>query len=347
MIPMRTDSYMERQERLRERGKVELPLNIDTKKYLYGNISFQDVFIVSPFLILGAFISYLLYRAGSLNQQLLLVAFVPAMIVTVFQLNKHPVRKNLSLLQYKVIWKLKAKHRKKDFHYAKGALPMSRNERDTRTELGLANIANGCLESSDRRLIKVLEVSSVNLSLMNELAKENVLSAYQSFINDTGEKQIQLMQVAQPINLTNYLMWFNDQVDQNSSYAKRMLKQGYADQIERIQKSKNMVTRKRYLVISKPMTNSPKDYLKLETTANILQAKLEQMLSGYEKLDVKILENDELLKFYYACIDFENAQAQGQNIVHKTNAKLDVVVGKNTAKALVEQYKTLLNDRFE
>nr|WP_316047516.1 hypothetical protein [Planococcus glaciei] len=66
------------------------------------------------------------------------------------------------------------------------------------------------------------------------------------------------MQVAQPINLTNYLMWFNEQVDQNSSYAKRVLKQGYSNQIERIQKSKNMVTRKRYLVISKPMTQSPK-----------------------------------------------------------------------------------------
>ncbi|MFC3210753.1 TrsD [Planomicrobium okeanokoites] len=346
-MAMRSDSYMERQERLRERGKVELPFNIDTKKYLYGNISFQDVFIVLPFLLLGAVLSYLLFKAGHLNQQILLVTFVPAMIVTVFQLNKHPIRKNLSLLQYKVIWKLQAKHRKKNFHYAKGALPMSRKQGDTRTELGLANIANGCLESSDRKLIKVLEISSVNLSLMNELAKENVLSAYQSFINDTGEKQIQLMQVAQPINLTNYLMWFNEEVDQNTSYAKRVLKQGYSNQIERIQKSKNMVTRKRYLVISKPMTDSAKDYMKLETTANILKAKLEQMLSGYEKLDVSILENDELLKFYYACIDFDNAQAQGENIVQKTNSKLDVVVGKNTAKALVDQYKTLLNDRFE
>nr|WP_316047515.1 hypothetical protein [Planococcus glaciei] len=141
------------------------------KKYLYGNISFQDVFIVSPFLVFGAIISYFLYKAGHLNQQLLLISFIPAMIVTVFQLNKHPIRKNLSLLQYKVIWKLRAKRRNKEFHYAKGALPMSRKEGDTRTELGLANIANGCLESTDRKLIKVLEVSSVNLSLMNELAK--------------------------------------------------------------------------------------------------------------------------------------------------------------------------------
>lgn len=344
---MRSMSNLERQERLRERGKVELPLNIDTKKYLYGNISFQDIWIVSPFLLFGAVLSYLLFKTGHLNQRLLLISFTPAMILTVFQLNKHPIRKNLSLLQYKVLWKLKAKYRKKDFHYAKGALPMSRKEGDTRTELGLANIANGCLESADRQLIKVLEISSVNLSLMNELAKENVLEAYQAFINDTGEKQIQLMQVAQPINLTNYLMWFNEQVDQNSSYAKRMLKQGYSNQIERIQKSKNMVTRKRYLVISKPMNQSQKDYMKLDTTANITKAKLEQMLSGYEKLDVKILGNDELLKFYYACLDFENAQAQGENITHKTNAKLDVVVGKNTAKDLVEQYKALLNDRFE
>src|SRR5690606_31665498 len=249
------------------------------------------------------------------------------------------IRKNLSLLQYKVIWKLRAKRRYKEFHYAKGALPMSRKEGDTRTELGLANIANGCLESTDRKLIKVLEVSSVNLSLMNELAKENVLSAYQSFLNDTGEKQVQLMQVAQPVNLTNYLMWFNEQLESDSSYAKRVLKQGYFNQIERIQKSKNMVTRKRYVVISTPMTSSDKDYMKIDTTANILKAKLEQMLSGYEKLDVKILHNDELLKFYYACIDFESAQAQGENIINKTNANADVIIGKNTAKELLNYYK--------
>ncbi|AQQ55587.1 TrsD [Planococcus lenghuensis] len=344
---MRTDATLERQERLRERGKVELPLNIDTRKYLYGNISFYDLLIVLPFLLLGALVAYLLLKAGYLNQHLLLIAFTPAMIVAVLQLNKHPVRKNLSLLQYKVIWKLKANARRKEFHYAKGALPAGKEEPDTRTELGLANIANGCMETTDNRIIKVLEISSVNLSLMNDLAKENVLEAYQSFINDMGEKQIQLMQVAQPINLTNYLMWFNEQVGQNSSYAKRVLKQGYASQIEQVQRSKNMVTRKRYLVISKPINRSANGYMQLETTANILKAKLEQMLSGYEKLDVNILDNDELLKFYYACLDFESAQAQGENITNKTNAKLDVVVGKNTAKALVEEYRQLLNDRFE
>ena len=162
---------------------------------------------------LGILISYLFYRFGVLDQRMILIAFTPTLLVAVFQLNKHPVRKNLSLLQYKIFWKIKAKHRQKEFYYAKGELPMNRKKGDTRTELGISNIANGCIESSSRQLIKVFEVSSVNLSLMNELSKERVLEAYQAFINDTGEKQIQMMQVAQPVNLTNYLMWFNDQLD--------------------------------------------------------------------------------------------------------------------------------------
>ncbi|WP_017380620.1 hypothetical protein [Paenisporosarcina sp. TG-14] len=344
---MRSEDHFERQERYRSSGKVELPLNIDTKKYIYGNISFQDVFILSPFVILGAVISYMLYRVGHLDQKLMLIAFTPTLLVAVFQLTKHPVRKNLSLLQYRVLWKLQASLRKKEFYYAKGDLPMSRSEGDTRTELGLANIANGCIESSSRTLIKVLEVSSVNLSLMNESAKERVLEAYQSFLNDSGEKQLQIMQVAQPINLTHYHMWFNEQLETDASYAKRVLKQGYLNQIERIQKSKSMVTRKRYLVISTPMTSSEKDYMKIDTTANILKSKLEQMLSGYEKLDVNVLNNEELLKFYYACIDFEGAQAQGENIINKTNASADVIIGKNTAKELLNYYKNQLNDRFE
>ena len=71
------------------------------------------------------------------------------------------------------------------------------------------------------------------------------------------------------------------------------------------------------------------------------------MLSGYEKLDVKILNNDELLKFYYACIDFESAQAQGENIISKMNASADVIIGKNTAKELLNYYKNQINERFE
>lgn len=344
---MRSDAHVDRQERYRSSGKVELPLNIDTKKYVYGNISFQDVFILSPFTLLGVVLSYVFYRMGHLDQKVMLIAFTPMLLVAVFQLTKHPVRKNLSILQYRVIWKLQAALRKKTFYYAKGDLPMSRSAGDTRTELGLANIANGCIESSSRTLIKVLEVSSVNLSLMNEGAKERVLEAYQAFLNDSGEKQLQIMQVAQPINLTHYHMWFNEQLETDASYAKRVLKQGYLNQIERIQKSKSMVTRKRYLVISTPMTNSEKDYMKIDTTANILKSKLEQMLSGYEKLDVKVLNNEELLKFYYACIDFESAQAQGENIINKTNASADVIIGKNTAKELLNYYKNQLNDRFE
>ena len=104
-MKMRSEEYFDRQERLRASGKVELPLNIDTKKYLYGNISFQDVFIPSPFIILGMLISYLFYRLGMLDQKMFLIAFTPTLLVAVFQLNKHPVRKNLSFLQYKVIKK--------------------------------------------------------------------------------------------------------------------------------------------------------------------------------------------------------------------------------------------------
>ena len=87
---MRSEEYFDRQERLRASGKVDLPLNIDTKKYLYGNISFQDVFVLSPFVLLGILITYLFYRFGILDQRMILIAFAPTFLVAVFQLNKHP-----------------------------------------------------------------------------------------------------------------------------------------------------------------------------------------------------------------------------------------------------------------
>lgn len=47
------ESFRERKDRLKGEGKIELLLNIDSKKYLVGKISFWDLVIVSPALLIS------------------------------------------------------------------------------------------------------------------------------------------------------------------------------------------------------------------------------------------------------------------------------------------------------
>lgn len=41
-------SAVERRDRLREEGKIELPLNVDTKKYILSLIKYRDILISLP-----------------------------------------------------------------------------------------------------------------------------------------------------------------------------------------------------------------------------------------------------------------------------------------------------------
>ena len=46
-------SAVERRDRLREEGKIELPLNVDTKKYILSLIKYRDLLISLPLMAIG------------------------------------------------------------------------------------------------------------------------------------------------------------------------------------------------------------------------------------------------------------------------------------------------------
>ncbi|UOR14084.1 TrsD [Halobacillus amylolyticus] len=345
---MSRELFTDRKERLRQEGKVELPMNIDSKKYLIGSLAFLDLLILAPAVMLSVAIVIVYYvMTGSVNQVIIIISLTPTMIMLILQVSKHPERKNISLLQYKLLWRMNYKRRVKDFYYSKGAMTMATTKEgagDTRVKIPVKNIANGCIETKDNRLVKIIEVSSINLSLMNEIDQDDVLVSYQNFINELEEKQIQVEQIAQPINLASYSAWIKE-TGREDRATLRKVKEAYMEQIEDIQKNKSMVTRKRYVSISVP--NKANAYDTIEMKANHIQFKLENMLSGYEKLTANILKNDDLIRLIYTCIDFENAQSQGEGIVKKAKSQSPVVVGKDTSKELDELVRKRASETFK
>lgn len=345
---MREESFMDRKERLREQNKVELPMNIDDKKYLFANLAFKDIAVMTPGIFLTLLIILVYYQiTGSFNQIVIIASSLPTLMMMVLQLNKHPERKNIPLWEYRLYWKYKFNNRQKEFYYSKGKGNMNRNkggELSTKEKLPISNIANGCIETKDKRLVKIIEVSSINLSLMNSADRNDVFQSYQSFINEMETKEFQTSQIAQPINLDSYAAWIAETA-RDDKPALRKLKSAYLDQIDDIQKNKSMVTRKRYLTIS--VSNNDDALDQIEVLANNIQFKLESMLSGSDKLKATILKNNELIKLVYTCIDFENAQSQGSGITNKAHSQTSIVLGnnsrKNIEKAIEEASATTFN----
>lgn len=336
------ESYLDRKERLRGEGKVELPLNIDTKKYLIANISYQDLLIVSPFLVFSLILIYVFYKLGLLSQSTVVISLSPTAFMLTLQLIKHPVRKNISFIKFNILWRLSYNKRQKEFYYRKGEIEVGTMD-DVRKKLGIKAIFSGAYETIDNHFVKVIEVSSVNLSLMNETELNNIYNAYRSFLNELNTKHIQIAQIAQPVNLSHYLLYVERQTENEQDHAKRMLKQSYKSYIENIQKSRNMVQRKRYIIIRTPINNDREKALQeVERTAVIIQSKIENMLSGQTRLTAKTLHNDELIRLIHTCLDYENSLAQGDRIVDRAKNKMDVSMGEKTAKEVLKMFERKL-----
>ncbi|MEI4617081.1 hypothetical protein [Bacillus cereus] len=316
---------MNRKEKMKEEGKVDLPLAIDTKKYLIWKIAWRDVFITLPFAIFGGLVVGTLYMLGEYKLDYAILAFSPMCFVLTFLLIPHPVRKNLSFLEYRVIWKAQYKWRKKQFFYTKGEGQMAQKwwqkliwwrkqkEQDIREVLGIRNIYNDCYETMEDTLVKVIEVSSVNLSLLHAEDKKRIYGSYETFLNEKPrEIDIQIARISQPVNLKSYYNRYKEKFDGDvtADHAKRYMQKGYLQHIEQIQKSKNMVTQKRYIVISKKFSEGSKEKVlqELKNQADVMRQLVENMLTGYYKLSAQTLNNDELFRLMYTCIDYENAQ---------------------------------------
>ncbi|HZH61508.1 MAG TPA: hypothetical protein VEY70_18455 [Metabacillus sp.] len=347
---MNIESHLDRKQRLKGEGKFELPLNIDTKKYLVWKISFWDLLIAAPFIFLSLILMYIANKIlDDLSTSTIIVCLSPALFVIILQLTKHPIRKNISLLQYGYVWKWKYRKRTKEFYYQKGEIDMHNiDDQDTRKKLGIKNIYSGCYETTDNRFVKVLEVSSINLALMNRTEQIRIFDSYRTFLSDLQLiKHLQIEQISQPINLSQYMLYVKKLTEKETNAYKRMLGKSYQRYVEDTQKSRNMVSRKRYVVIDQPISSDREKSLEeLERKVKVISASLENMIRGHERLNIKVLGNDELLKLMYTCLDYDNAQALGDYIVTRASNKVNISLGERTAREIIETYDKQLKEHI-
>ncbi len=327
----------ERKEQMRNELKVQLPVPIDSKRYLIGRISFTDLAIISPFLLITIGSMYLFFSLGFLNKWTLALAAAPTLIIAGMQFTKHKVRREISFIQYGVFWKYKFKKREKIFFYRKGELKM-KDKQDARRKIGIKNVFADCLETRDNRFVRVFEISSINLSLSNKLEKKSALESFKVFMTTTNFlKTIQFSQIAQPINLTKHLHFVRKNNKKQDNEIKNMLLKSYENYIEGIQSSRELVSRKRYVIISQKIGSDREKALdQIDQLSKLTISKLEGMTFDYTSLTAKQLNNDELTKLMFTSIDYDSAVVLGDHILSRTTNKSLVSVGEDTAHRLID-----------
>lgn len=342
------ENFIDRREKLKGEGKIELPLNIDTNKYLMWKISAKDIVIVSPAIVFSVFIIFTLHKTGNLNQNTFLLSLIPTVILGGFRTISHSHRKNIKFLDYGVMWKFNFWKRRKQFYYSKGEIDMAQNPEDTRTQLEIKNVFAGCYETTDDRLVKVLEVSSVNLSLLNPHESNQIYSSYRTFLNEVLMlKNIEINQIAQPVNLSKHLLYVDDvtKSQPNMNTAKRELAKSYRKYTEKTQKSRNMVSRKRYIVFDQKIgSDKEKALQELERKATLVRTSVHNMIMSGQKLEAKELNNDELIKLQYTCLDYDNSLSLGNYIINRANNKASISLGENSARDIVDQLQKQLDE---
>lgn len=341
------DYAVERKEQMRKELKVQLPVPIDSKRYLFGNVAFIDLFIVAPFVLLSALLAYLFYLFGGLGQITLLISSIPALAVFGMQFTKHKVRKEIPYLKYGVWWKYQFRKREKVFFYRKGALEMA-DKQDARRKIGIKSVYANCYLTTDKRLVRVFEVSSVNLSLANKSEKRSSLDTFKVFMTTLNFlKNIQFAQIAQPISLTRHVQNVVRKNKDEKNDVKRLLIKSYRNYIDEIQKSRDLVTRKRYMVISQKIGSDREKALdEIDQKSKLLTTKVDAMTFVDTSLSIRELNNDDLIKLMYTCVDYDSAVAVGNHIISRASNRSNITVGEDTARQMIETLTKQLNEKI-
>lgn len=166
-------------------------------------------------------------------------------------------------------------------------------------------------------LVGILEVSGINLDLLNETEQQDVFEDYGAFLMSTlGEgvdDTLQFLEPTIPVNMTTYLnglkrRYLALQKDHPEQQFKIQLIASYLDHFTKVQESKNMTTKQHLLIVKVPIKDKSVESLNLAVAH--LDEKIEQVKRDIENaltdfdVTAKILTSQEVQEILKNLINF-------------------------------------------
>ncbi|CAI8917601.1 hypothetical protein [Priestia megaterium] len=217
-----------------------------------------------------------------------------------------------------------------------GKKKQPQKEKTVQDLIPIRNIYNEMIETKDNKLIKVLDISAVNMSLMSHSEQAEVYEGYENFLN-TIDKNLQINRVSTPVNLKDYITDLQTKLEKIDNPYKRKILKSYIWYANNIQEDREMIRRSRYIVLDESFTDEKskdKAIRKLKLRVEDYKIKIEEMLRS-PRLEVRELSNLELEKYLHMFFDYENAQILAMD----EEVNTAYVIGRRNLVDTVEKLK--------
>ena len=166
-------------------------------------------------------------------------------------------------------------------------------------------------------LVGILEISGINLDLLNSTEQQDVFEDYGAFLMSTlGEgvdDSLQFLELTIPVNMTAYLnglkrRYLSLKNDHPKQKFKIQLIASYLDHFTKVQESKNMTTKQHLLIVKTTIKNKSVESLNLAVAH--LDEKIEQVKRDIENaltdfdVTAKVLTSQEVQEILKNLINF-------------------------------------------
>lgn len=166
-------------------------------------------------------------------------------------------------------------------------------------------------------LAGIIEISGINLELLNNFEQSDVFDTYNSFLmstlGDNIDEQQQYLDMTIPVDFNEYLLSYKkrylDEINKEEpNYARANLIASYIDDLTQKQQNQDMSTKKHLLVVrerinNKTLTSLDKTVQDLNETIQQYISRLEDSFDNYE-LQAKKLSGKEVSKVLKNLINF-------------------------------------------
>lgn len=167
-------------------------------------------------------------------------------------------------------------------------------------------------------LVGILEVSGINLDLLNDNEQQDVFSDYGAFLMSTlGEgvdDSLQFIEPTIPVNMTEWLNGLKRKyIDLKNNHPEEEFKiqliASYLDHFTTVQNSKNMTTKQHLLIVKVPIKDKTMESLdlavnNLDEKINQVKRDLENALTDFD-LTAKVLSSQEVQEILKNLINFK------------------------------------------
>lgn len=169
-------------------------------------------------------------------------------------------------------------------------------------------VYDGMIITQDYRLIDFLQISAVNTQLMSKYQLNKLLENYEGFLKSLNFP-VQQEIVSQPVDLTQYLKQQETILESQDSTSKKRLMRDYINHTEKISKSKQIIQRKRYMIISEKIkAPTKKDFFHAVNQIEIRREHIINGIKSVEKIKASRLTDLEAVRYFHIFFDYMEAQ---------------------------------------